>query len=114
MLHRVFAARYLKRLLGRHSLLAGEPKALLDIAEKPMQLTKAEAALLTEAAKWGEPNIDMDVIALSFRAVASNYTREYLWRVGEILSGRIAAKGPDRKLREVRNQHRDMMEVIWQ
>lgn len=114
MLHRVFAARYLKRLLGRHNLLAGEPKALLDLADRPSELTVAEKGLLTAAARWGEHKTDMDVIALSFRAIASNNTREYLWRVGEILSGRIAAKGPDRKLRELRNQHRDMMEVIWQ
>ena len=114
MLHRVFAARYLKRLLGRHSLLTPEVKTLLNIADTPAQLIAEEKGHLTRAARWGEHKTDMEVIALSFRAIASNRTREYLWRVGEILAGRMAEKGPDRKLREIRNQHRDMMEIIWQ
>jgi hypothetical protein len=113
MIHRVYAARYLKRLFGRHKLLTPEIVELLKLAETSRPLIVGEAARLTAAARWGEPKTDMDVVALGFRAVASNYTRSYLNRVSEICAGYAKSKGPNRKEREIRNQFRDMLEVVW-
>jgi len=109
----IFAARYLKRMLDRHGLIQGTPyRGLLIMAELPRTLDVGEQAMLTNAARWGE-NVDNDPIALGFRALSSNYTRDYLRRASEVCVNRAASKGEDYKLREIRNQQRELMEVIW-